>query len=68
MGRGIAQVFALAGHTVTVHDSSPDALASLNARIRRNLAESRWARAGISTRTLFSGRRSGMTGNRTIME
>jgi len=35
MGHGIAQVFALAGHTVRVHDVSADALASLRERIGR---------------------------------
>ncbi|MBE2245018.1 MAG: 3-hydroxyacyl-CoA dehydrogenase family protein [Burkholderiaceae bacterium] len=39
MGHGIAQVFALAGHTVRVHDVSADALASLRERIGRNLVE-----------------------------
>lgn len=39
MGHGIAQVFALAGHTVRVHDVAADALASLRARIGRNLAD-----------------------------
>jgi 3-hydroxybutyryl-CoA dehydrogenase len=39
MGHGIAQVFALAGHRVTVFDPSADALATLRERIRRNLVE-----------------------------
>ncbi len=39
MGHGIAQVFALAGHTVRVHDVSADALASLRERIARNLTD-----------------------------
>lgn len=39
MGHGIAQVFALAGHAVRVHDVSADALASLRQRIGRNLAD-----------------------------
>lgn len=39
MGHGIAQVFAMAGHTVTVTDPSADALASLRERIGRNLAQ-----------------------------
>lgn len=37
MGHGIAQVFACAGHPVTVYDPAPAALASLDARIRANL-------------------------------
>ena len=39
MGHGIAQVFALAGHTVRVHDVAAPALASLRERIGRNLAD-----------------------------
>jgi len=39
MGHGIAQVFALAGHRVSVTDPSAEALASLNERIRRNLTD-----------------------------
>jgi 3-hydroxybutyryl-CoA dehydrogenase len=39
MGHGIAQVFALAGHLVTVYDTQADALASLRERIAKNLAD-----------------------------
>lgn len=39
MGHGIAQVFAVAGHAVTVHDRSAEALASLRERITRNLVD-----------------------------
>ena len=39
MGHGIAQVFALAGHEVSVQDVSAEALASLRARIERNLTD-----------------------------
>lgn len=39
MGHGIAQVFAVAGHTVSVYDSSDDALRTLRQRIASNLAE-----------------------------
>jgi 3-hydroxybutyryl-CoA dehydrogenase len=39
MGHGIAQVFALGGHSVVVYDAAPAALASLRARIEKNLAE-----------------------------
>jgi 3-hydroxybutyryl-CoA dehydrogenase len=39
MGHGIAQVFALAGHLVTVYDSNADALLTLRDRIRRNLLD-----------------------------
>ena len=39
MGHGIAQVFAVAGHEVAVYDPFPEALASLHARIARNLAD-----------------------------
>jgi 3-hydroxybutyryl-CoA dehydrogenase len=39
MGHGIAQVFASAGHLVTVHDSSSEALASLRDRVRANLSD-----------------------------
>jgi 3-hydroxybutyryl-CoA dehydrogenase len=39
MGHGIAQVFAVAGHAVAVHDPVPEALASLHARIAGNLAD-----------------------------
>ena len=37
MGHGIAQVFAVAGHTVRVQDPFPEALASLHARVTANL-------------------------------
>ena len=39
MGHGIAQVFAVAGHNVAVHDPFAEALASLHARIAKNLAD-----------------------------
>ena len=39
MGHGIAQVFALAGHMVTVFDPSTDALRTLRERIQRNLVD-----------------------------
>lgn len=39
MGHGIAQVFAVAGHTVSVYDSSDEALGTVRARIATNLAE-----------------------------
>jgi 3-hydroxybutyryl-CoA dehydrogenase len=39
MGHGIAQVFAVAGHTVTVHDPNTEALHTLRERIARNLAD-----------------------------
>lgn len=39
MGHGIAQVFALAGHEVKVHDPVADSLSTLNARIRANLTD-----------------------------
>ena len=39
MGHGIAQVFALAGHTVTVYDQNPDALVTLRERICKNLID-----------------------------
>lgn len=39
MGHGIAQVFALAGHDVRVHDVDASALASLVERITRNLSD-----------------------------
>lgn len=39
MGHGIAQVFAVAGFPVAVHDAAPAALAALHDRIRRNLRD-----------------------------
>jgi len=39
MGHGIAQVFAVAGHTVTVYDQSVEALTSLRKRIAQNLTD-----------------------------
>ena len=39
MGHGIAQVFALAGHMVTVYDPNTDALVTLRERVRRNLVD-----------------------------
>jgi len=39
MGHGIAQVFALAGHTVTITDSGEAALESVAGRIRANLRD-----------------------------
>jgi len=39
MGHGIAQVFALHGHSVRVYDTAPAALAALRERVRHNLAE-----------------------------
>lgn len=39
MGHGIAQVFALAGHSVRVHDSSVAMLSTLRERIDRNLRD-----------------------------
>jgi 3-hydroxybutyryl-CoA dehydrogenase len=37
MGHGIAQVFAVAGHRVKVHDPVPEALAAVKDRIAQNL-------------------------------
>ena len=39
MGHGIAQVFALAGHDVRIHDSVQDNLDSATSRIRTNLKD-----------------------------
>jgi 3-hydroxybutyryl-CoA dehydrogenase len=39
MGHGIAQVFALAGHTVHVYDAHREALDTLRPRISKNLAD-----------------------------
>jgi 3-hydroxybutyryl-CoA dehydrogenase len=39
MGHGIAQVFAVHGHPVRVYDKSPEALASLQDKVRTNLRE-----------------------------
>lgn len=39
MGHGIAQVFAVHGHPVRVHDASTEALATLHRRVRDNLIE-----------------------------
>jgi 3-hydroxybutyryl-CoA dehydrogenase len=39
MGHGIAQVFARAGHSVRVYDTSEAMLSSLQPRIRRNLVD-----------------------------
>lgn len=39
MGHGIAQVFAIAGHTVRVFDSNAQALQTLHERIARNLVD-----------------------------
>ncbi len=39
MGHGIAQVFALAGHTVRVYDPNFEALSSLRGRVARNLED-----------------------------
>src|SRR5580700_4489979 len=39
MGHGIAQVFALAGHSVRVHDPSVAVLSTLRERIDRNLRD-----------------------------
>ncbi len=39
MGHGIAQVFAAAGHIVTVYDANPSALVTLRERIFKNLID-----------------------------
>lgn len=39
MGHGIAQVFAVAGHRVTVYDPNPSALVTLRERIVKNLID-----------------------------
>jgi 3-hydroxybutyryl-CoA dehydrogenase len=39
MGHGIAQVFALRGHSVRVYDTAAPALAALRERVQHNLAE-----------------------------
>lgn len=39
MGHGIAQVFALHGHAVRVHDTSGEALAALPLRVQENLRD-----------------------------
>ena len=37
MGHGIAQIFAAAGHQVSIHDMNPDALGTVKDRIQSNL-------------------------------
>jgi len=37
MGHGIAQVFAVNGHAVAIHDPFPDVLARVPERVRANL-------------------------------
>ena len=39
MGHGIAQVFALAGHLVTVYDPNVNSLTTLRARVKQNLVD-----------------------------
>src|SRR5437667_7289749 len=39
MGHGIAQVFALHGHEVAIHDPAPASLASVKTRIEANLRD-----------------------------
>ena len=39
MGHGIAQVFALHGHDVSIHDPAPGSLATVKARIATNLRD-----------------------------
>jgi 3-hydroxybutyryl-CoA dehydrogenase len=39
MGHGIAQVFALTGHAVTIYDSSAATLATAKSRILTNLTD-----------------------------
>ena len=39
MGHGIAQVFAVAGHPVRIHDPVPEALATVRQRVETNLAD-----------------------------
>jgi 3-hydroxybutyryl-CoA dehydrogenase len=39
MGHGIAQVFALHGHDVAIHDPAPSSLATVKARIETNLRD-----------------------------
>jgi 3-hydroxybutyryl-CoA dehydrogenase len=47
MGHGIAQVFACAGHAVTVHDPVPAALATLRERVAANLRRLGLAEAAL---------------------
>jgi 3-hydroxybutyryl-CoA dehydrogenase len=47
MGHGIAQVFAVAGHKVTVHDPVPEALAAVKDRIAANLKASKLDRDAL---------------------
>src|SRR5450756_2712949 len=47
MGHGIAQVFACAGHPVSVHDPAPGALATVHERVAANLQ-----RLGLSDEAL----------------
>src|SRR3954464_2301728 len=39
MGHGIAEVFAIRGHAVAIHDPAPASLASVRERIETNLRE-----------------------------
>jgi len=48
MGHGIAQVFAVAGHAVRVHDPSAAILGTLHDRITRNLLDLHQERAAVS--------------------
>ncbi|MCZ7665187.1 MAG: 3-hydroxyacyl-CoA dehydrogenase family protein [Thermoleophilia bacterium] len=76
MGHSIAQVLALAGHRVAVHDADAAALASVPARVQRNLGELvRWgmvdaadAAATVARLSLSSDLPTTVTGAEFVFE
>jgi 3-hydroxybutyryl-CoA dehydrogenase len=54
MGHGIAQVFALMGHRVHVHDPVPAVLASVHERIARNLRDLEQDRSALGRVTTYA--------------
>ena len=50
MGHGIAQVFAWAGHPVTLTDTNPDVLGAALAQVRRNLLDEQFDPAPVLAR------------------
>jgi 3-hydroxybutyryl-CoA dehydrogenase len=62
MGHGIAQVFALAGHDVTLYDAAQASLDSAKDRILTNLKDLGEDQSAVETR--HAGRRSRPSGAR----
>jgi 3-hydroxybutyryl-CoA dehydrogenase len=68
MGHGIAQVFACAGHPVSVYDPAPGALATVHSRVAANLARLGLPDEALGRITVYDRLAQGLEGAAFVFE